>query len=653
MMPLNEWELLKKELKKEDAFWYNQLQGQINELEKKFELHDKLLGNYKDNIGSNKGGIDGLKGQLDFWKNQLKIVKKECFDNTNAEIDKYAGEIRNIKQDTHELKERYESNREKNHIEIAELRERLILGLDTRLTQVEEGFNAKLLDINELKEQVKRLNKYIHRQIPDDYAHTRIDELKEHINSLHIDTLQNKVVLRELGKEFINLIDDKIAHGTARLHETSAKDNVEKQLKKLDGSDWIKEQADGKQQQKEWRIRECNHKFTSQFPFWECGICGYHEEYIIKKDGDSLKKALEFTEKVMKEKDGSEYLNPHLKCNGECYECEDNIPSHGSVPNLCGRQDDGEIDSNRNKDNCNFYNKDNCNIPCSWWKCNIVEMGRKGFFNLLKDGSDPWKCPKCNAELGFIESNGKLTEVCDCGYKINWSEEFTPEDIKEAIKLMENDVGKQKEETPSKLKEFIEFTKIRFEDLKKTQEICKKEDCLKIEEMLCHILYYKSKEETPSKYRCLDCNRIWNSLQLDQNEEGDLMCPVCDCTGFDIEKEPTPSKCEFCGRELIFYNEKWICGHGCIKPAIKPKEPTELTETAKIIQIIEKYDNGHHNVFDPEDHILVKREALKRWYDLIKELRDILLQKIPFTSDDTEDAKTIMKEIKTILGEEK
>lgn len=36
------------------------------------------------------------------------------------------------------------------------------------------------------------------------------------------------------------------------------------------------------------------------------------------------------------------------------------------------------------------------------------------------------------------------------------------------------------------------------------------------------------------KYRCLDCNRIWGSLQLDQNDKGDLMCPVCDCTGFDI-----------------------------------------------------------------------------------------------------------------------
>jgi len=36
--------------------------------------------------------------------------------------------------------------------------------------------------------------------------------------------------------------------------------------------------------------------------------------------------------------------------------------------------------------------------------------------------------------------------------------------------------------------------------------------------------------------------------------------------------DSTPS-CEFCGRELILYKDKWICGHGCTKPALKPSEP--------------------------------------------------------------------------------
>jgi len=29
--------------------------------------------------------------------------------------------------------------------------------------------------------------------------------------------------------------------------------------------------------------------------------------------------------------------------------------------------------------------------------------------------------------------------------------------------------------------------------------------------------------------------------------------------------------CIFCGRKLIFYKQRWICGHGCTKPALKPK----------------------------------------------------------------------------------
>jgi len=49
--------------------------------------------------------ISELEKKLDFWKNQLVIVKKECFENTDREINKYAGEIRNAKQDIHELKE--------------------------------------------------------------------------------------------------------------------------------------------------------------------------------------------------------------------------------------------------------------------------------------------------------------------------------------------------------------------------------------------------------------------------------------------------------------------------------------------------------------------------------------------------------------------
>ncbi|KKN15258.1 hypothetical protein LCGC14_0987770 [marine sediment metagenome] len=38
-----------------------------------------------------------------------------------------------------------------------------------------------------------------------------------------------------------------------------------------------------------------------------------------------------------------------------------------------------------------------------------------------------------------------------------------------------------------------------------------------------------------------------------------------------------PPSCEFCGRDLILYKEKWICGHGCTKPAINPSEQGALS----------------------------------------------------------------------------
>ncbi|GAJ04999.1 unnamed protein product, partial [marine sediment metagenome] len=39
----------------------------------------------------------------------------------------------------------------------------------------------------------------------------------------------------------------------------------------------------------------------------------------------------------------------------------------------------------------------------------------------------------------------------------------------------------------------------------------------------------------------------------------------------DDSKLPEPI-CPFCGRKLIYYKQVWTCGHGCTKPALKPKE---------------------------------------------------------------------------------
>ena len=68
------------------------------------DLEDRIteLENAIKNIGPR---LKEQEKKLDFWKNQLIIVKKECFENTDKEINKYAGEIRNVKQDIAELKE--------------------------------------------------------------------------------------------------------------------------------------------------------------------------------------------------------------------------------------------------------------------------------------------------------------------------------------------------------------------------------------------------------------------------------------------------------------------------------------------------------------------------------------------------------------------
>lgn len=83
---MNEWELLKKEiddLKKfkvcvELANKTHDLNHQ--KLEKKVDLHDKLLNNYKDNIGYNKGELAELREEL--TKFQTKYPYTTAHDNS-------------------------------------------------------------------------------------------------------------------------------------------------------------------------------------------------------------------------------------------------------------------------------------------------------------------------------------------------------------------------------------------------------------------------------------------------------------------------------------------------------------------------------------------------------------------------------------------
>ena len=51
-----------------------------------------------------------------------------------------------------------------------------------------------------------------------------------------------------------------------------------------------------------------------------------------------------------------------------------------------------------------------------------------------------------------------------------------------------------KVEKRANLKDYIEFIRIQYKDLKTHKGISREEYCLKIEEMLCHILYLRDKE---------------------------------------------------------------------------------------------------------------------------------------------------------------
>jgi len=42
-----------------------------------------------------------------------------------------------------------------------------------------------------------------------------------------------------------------------------------------------------------------------------------------------------------------------------------------------------------------------------------------------------------------------------------------------------------------KLKNWISYIKFQYQDLKNYKEKCKNENCLKVEEMLCSILYFE------------------------------------------------------------------------------------------------------------------------------------------------------------------
>lgn len=118
--------------------------------------------------------------RLDKLEKKVETIKKlehEYYDE-KAFFYTHEKEIIQLKKDISELEKKvklvmnkeatYQVNLNRMDKELSELKEELILGLDTRLSQVEEGFNAKLLDIEELKDVLREfleLQKDTHLQV--------------------------------------------------------------------------------------------------------------------------------------------------------------------------------------------------------------------------------------------------------------------------------------------------------------------------------------------------------------------------------------------------------------------------------------------------------------------------------------------------------
>ena len=76
-------------------------------------------------------------------------------------------------------------------------------------------------------------------------------------------------------------------------------------------------------------------------------------------------------------------------------------------------------------------------------------------------------------------------------------------------------------------------------------------------------------------------------------------------------------ECKFCGRKLILYKQKWICGHGCTKPAVKGDRlpggtGVEPREDDKLCPICGKFLDGDKEWIDYAYSLIpMKREDLQ------------------------------------------
>lgn len=131
---------------------------------------------------------------------------------------------------------------------------------------------------------------------------------------------------------------------------------------------------------------------------------------------------------------------------------------------------------------------------------------------------------------------------------------------------------KKEREYYKRLREYAEIAKAEEKELGGEKELPKRENVLKHSHGTGVGKHPNdSKLPEPKEEKC----RLIKNAKSDPNWDGSLNAELCkgDCETCPYCEPRFPEVfCPFCGRKLIRCKQAWICGHGCTKPALKPKE---------------------------------------------------------------------------------
>lgn len=228
-----------------------------------------------------------------------------------------------------------------NQCKITELEQKLekqemeIIKLGTCTEDYNDGYEDA---IKTFKDRVKALEKHDIFRIWDSVrggGKTTLDALikntqgirhiEKEIADIKNELNQLKKLIPMSWKQDNNEIKILLLEGVLREHY---KQRIEK-------SDWTIKALQSSEEEKEKTMVEY---VKDDLEFYKKQLERLSGEQSVGKEnvGHAVKKNIPLTDSKLVE--SNEYLNPHLQCNGECYECDDDIPPHGIAPNQCARQ---------------------------------------------------------------------------------------------------------------------------------------------------------------------------------------------------------------------------------------------------------------------------------------------------------------------------